>query len=113
MDTLSITKWGIEELTGYKPITTFWEDFSIAEIFGIYGIIETYHAALNEWKNNYKYLTELVMVLNHKIWYWYDKESGGSSQLQEIYNELWEEASLYAENNLKDEQLKYYYRITD
>jgi hypothetical protein len=30
-----------------------------------------------------------------------------------IPNEFWEEASLYAENNLKDEQLKYYYRITD
>lgn len=26
--------WDIESETGYHPITTFWDDFSIADVFG-------------------------------------------------------------------------------
>lgn len=32
--TIKIPKWDIEEETGYKPITTFWMDFSIADNYG-------------------------------------------------------------------------------
>ena len=31
---MTIKTWNIEELTGYKPFTTFYEDFSIADAFG-------------------------------------------------------------------------------
>ena len=33
METITIktTGWNVEAMTGYKPITTFWTDFSIAE----------------------------------------------------------------------------------
>ena len=55
---------------GYQPKTTFWMDFSIADKFGIAAIKDTYNRAFKEWKNNHVYLTELVMVLNHKIWQW-------------------------------------------
>ena len=27
---IGIPKWNITELSGYEPITTFWQDFSIA-----------------------------------------------------------------------------------
>ena len=56
---------------GYQPKTTFWMDFSIADKFGIAAIKDTYNRAFKEWKTNHVYLTELVMVLNHKIWQWY------------------------------------------
>lgn len=49
---------------GYETFTTFFEDFTIAEYFGVNAIKDTYNRAFNEWKNDYKYLTELVMVLN-------------------------------------------------
>lgn len=101
--------WNIEELNGYKPITTFWSDFSIAEKFGVEGIIDTFDRAFEEWKSDYKYLTELVMVLNHKIWYWYDKDD----EIAKLYNELWEKADAYAGDILKGEELSYFYRITD
>ena len=42
--------------------TTFWDDFSIAERFGENAILDTYKRAMKEWKSNYKYLTELVIV---------------------------------------------------
>ena len=70
---MKIEKWNITEMCGYQPITTFWEDFYIAERFGTAAIKDTYKRAFKEWKGNYKYLTELVMVLNQKIWRYYEK----------------------------------------
>ena len=94
---------------GYEEKTTFWDDFSIADKFGKDAIQETYDRAFTEWKSNYIYLTELVMVLNHKIWAWYEK----NDEYAELYNDLWQKADNYACKNLKDEELKYFYRTTD
>ena len=55
--------WQMAEYLGYKPLTTLWEDFSIAESFGTAAIKDTASRAFNAWKNNYKYLTELIMVI--------------------------------------------------
>ena len=57
---------------GYELQTTFWNDFSIADRFGLSAIQDTFSRAFEEWKENYKYLTELVLVLNHKIWQHYE-----------------------------------------
>lgn len=101
--------WNIEEECGYKPQTTFWDDFSIADAFGINAIKDTYNRAFEEWKTNHIYLTELVMVLNHKIWQWYKVDE----TIAKVYNELWEKADLYACENLKGEELSYFYSTTD
>lgn len=106
---MNIKVWNIEELTGYKPITTFYEDFSIADKFGKNAVIETYHRAFKDWKKNYKYITELVMVLNWKI----SEHFESNNELAEIYNDLWEKLDLWAQDNLKGEELKYYYKTTD
>ena len=52
---------------GYELQTTFWEDFSIADRFGLSAIQDTFKRAFEEWKNNYKYLTELILVRKHSI----------------------------------------------
>lgn len=57
---------------GYDLMTTFWEDFSIADKYGIAGVKDTYKRAFDEWKGNYKFFAELVIVLNHKIWQHYE-----------------------------------------
>lgn len=101
--------WNIEEMTGYKPKTTFWEDFSIAEAFGKSAIQDTYRRAFLDWKKDYIYLTELVMVLNWKIWQHYET----NNELALLYNKLWEEADEYACDNLKDKELEYFYTTTD
>lgn len=64
---------------------------------------------LQNGKGNYKYLTELVMVLNHKIWQWFEKNAA----LAAMYNDFWEIADQYALNNLKGEELDYFYTVTD
>ena len=106
---MTIKTWNIEAMTGYKPITTFYEDFSIADRFGANAIKDTYKRAFEEWKGDHKYLTELVMALNWKIWEHYDR----NNQYAELYNELWIEADLWAQNNLEGEALAYYYRTTN
>lgn len=93
----------------YKPITTFFQDFSIADKFGVSAIKDTFKRAFKEWKTDYKFLTELVMVLNWKCNYYY----GHNSEYAELYNNLWEEADAYACDNLKGEELSYFYRTTD
>ena len=103
-----LVDWNIEEMTGYKPKTTFYTDFSIADLCGVRAIKDTYNRALI-WKNDYEYLTELVMVLNWKIWEHYEK----NSEYARLYNELWEELDLYATEHLKGEELAYFYRTTD
>lgn len=97
-------------MTGYEPQTTFWQDFSIADRFGAYAIVDTYNRAFNEWKTNYIYLTELVMVLNHKCWAFYHLKK---NDLCELYKSLYERADEYALDNLKGEELEYFIRTTD
>ena len=94
---------------GYEAKTTFWQDFSIADRFGIDAVKDTYKRAMENWKNNYVYLTELVMVLNHKIWQYYEDYPA----LADVYNELWGEADDYAVNHLKGKELTYFYETTD
>ena len=101
--------WNIEQLNGYKPKTTFWEDFSIADFYGIKAVEDTYKRAFNEWKTDTEYLTELVLVLNWKIWEHYEH----NEPLARVYDRLWKEADLYACENLKGKDLDYFYRVTD
>ena len=108
---MKITTWNIESATGYHPTTTFYEDFSIADAFGEKAVRDTYKRAMESWKTDYKYLTELVMALNWKIWAHYENPKTG--RLAEVYNELWEKADEHASNHLKGEELSYFFRTTD
>lgn len=106
---VKVPVWNIESATGYKPLTTFWQDFSIADAFGLQAVKDTFKRAFEEWKEDYKYLTELVMVLNHKIYQWYVK----NIKLAKLYNELWSLTDGYAVNNLKGDELDYFYNVID
>lgn len=110
---MQIAKWNIENITGYKPITTYFEDFSIAENFGTKAIIDTYNTAKKElatdFLGNYKELTELVMALNWKIWQHYQN----NEKVARTYNTLWQELDGIAQNELTGEALTYFYNTTD
>lgn len=111
---IKIPEWDIEEETGYKPFTTFWQDFSIADTYGLQAIQDTFNRAFDAWKDNYKYLTELVLVLNHKIFHHYvEKGTEEENEKSSLYNELWNKANDYALENLQGEQADYFYHLTD
>lgn len=94
----------------YEFKTTFWMDFSIADKFGVDAIKDTYKRAFNEWKNDVVYLTELTMVCNWKIFYWYEHKN---EEYAELYDDLWRKTDAYAMKHLKDDELSYFIRVTD
>ncbi len=105
----SLPVWNITELNGYEPKTTFWMDFSIADHFGADAVQDTFNRAFAAWKTNTVYLTEMVLVLNHKIWQHYNR----NDELTVLYDKLWRQADGYALAHLKDNDLSYYYQTTD
>lgn len=94
----------------YEFKTTFWNDFTIADKFGARAIKDTYKRAFEEWKNDYEYLTELVLVLNWKLWEHYEN---GNIEVAKIYNGLWEKAQNYGYKTLKGDELTYFIRTLD
>lgn len=94
---------------GYKTKTTFWSDFSIADAFGTDAIIDTFCRAFKEWHENIVYLTELALVLNHKTWFWYDRNKSRAT----VYDQLWREVDDYCHDNLTGEDAEYYFQVTD
>ena len=106
---LTVENWTIEEQTGYKPITTFYTDFSIADKFGIAAIQDTYNRSFKSWKSNINYITELVMVLNWKCWRWYEVNNEYSRLYQQLYYKLDE----WIFKNFSGKELEYYIQTTD
>ena len=109
MAQFNFPQWPITELTGYEPKTTFWLDFTIADALGADAVKDTYNRAFDEWKTNHVYLTELVIVLNWKIWQHHET----NEPLAKIYNDLWTIADAWARENLTGAELEYFYQMTD
>lgn len=96
--------------TGYEMKTTFWQDFTIADHFGLDAIEDTYKRSFRDWKNNVEYITELTMVLNWKCWHYYEKDN---MVLSRLYADLYERCNDWCLNNLKGKDLTYFIKTTD
>lgn len=105
----ALPAWTIAEDIGYTPKTTFWQDFSIADLYGLDAVQDTFNRAFNEWKSDHIYLTELVLVVNHKSW----QHAENRPDLAELYEKLYYQADEYALDNLKGDALTYYIETTD
>lgn len=97
-------------VNGYETKTTFWDDFSIADRFGINAIKDTYKRAFKAWKHDVEYITELVLVLNWKCWHYYYKQN---MEISSLYSDLYNKLNNWCYSNLKGKDLDYYYRTTD
>lgn len=98
------------KVTGYVEKTTFGTDFDIADALGEEAIKNTFEKAFAECKNNCKYLTELVMVLNYKCWQWYYR---GNQTISKLYADLYYKSAEYASTHLEGDELSYYDSTTD
>ena len=94
----------------YEFKTTFWQDFTIADHFGIGAVKDTFERAFKEWRNDVVYVTELALVLNWKCWQHYEK---GNEELSRLYSDLYYEADGWCCANLKGDDLTYYWKTTD
>lgn len=95
--------------TDYEMKTTFWSDFTIADAFGTGAVKDTFDRAFAEWKSDPVYLTELAMILNHKIWQYYRNNAA----LSKLYDTLYWKTDEYALAHLNDSDLQYYLRTMD
>ena len=94
-----------------RESTTFCQDFLIAErVGGINAIKNTFNRAFHGWKSNYKYLTELAMVLNHLMAIHYVKD-GEVDPRTRLYRSLWESAFGWGRTHLKGAELQYFYAV--
>lgn len=98
------------EKFGYEIFTTFGADFDVADSFGASAVSEAFRRAFCEWRNEYRYLTELVLILNWKSHQHYE---AGNMTLAKLYADLWSQADAWACDNLQGEELEYFYRTTD
>lgn len=94
---------------GYEIKTTFWQDFTIADAFGISAIEDTFERSFNEWKNNLEYVTELAMVMSWKSFNWYKK----NDDYVKLYSRLYYRVDQWCMDNLTGKDLKYYLDTTD
>ena len=106
---MRLETWNIAEVTGYQPKTTFYEDFSIADAFGVEAIKDTYKRAFEHWHTDVVFVTELAMALNWKCWRWH----GHNDVYSALYAELFYKCQNWCYENLKDDDLRYYLDTTD
>ena len=102
-------KQSLERQFDFHFETTFWEEFSLADNYGSEGVIEHYNLVFNQWKDYLRFLTELVLVLNWKIYQWYQVDD----TLGKTYDELWKRTDQYVLDTSKGDKLHYYLSTLD
>ena len=105
--------WELAKEIGYKPMTNFWDDFTIADKSGEWAIKETADKLFNKYKDNYKYLTELVMVINHKSWEHATNNVKLSIAYSNLYYEYDNKVYTMLEKNGDQNAIAYYFRTLD
>ncbi len=93
-----------------RPDSTFYSDFSVADVYGLKAINDTFKRSFSAWKSNYKMLTELTAALNHKLWFWYNH---GVNDYSMLYDKLWKKADAYGIGHLKGEELQHFSYVLD
>ena len=104
-----LERMSLEKMLNYKFESSFWEEFSIAEDYGPEGIHHHYDIVFEQYKDNLKYLTELVLVLNIKIFIWY----GVDDTIGKMYEDLYVDADAYALSSFEGDDLHYYLHTLD
>lgn len=93
-----------------RPDSTFYADFSVADVYGEKAIQDTFNRCFNGWKSNCKMFTELTAMMNHKLWYWHEH---GIMEYSELYEKLWKQADAYGCNHFKGEEARYFFSVLD
>ena len=104
--------------------TIFFQDFSIADRYGMKAVKETFENARYK-KRNYKEVTELAVVLNHRGWAWYtraeeerkqglDTKASESEERASYYFDRFNEICDWAYNGgMTDEQAVFFHNVLD
>jgi hypothetical protein len=94
---------------GYELKTTFWDDFTIADKFGVDAIKDTFNRSFENWKENIIYVTELAMVMSWKSCHYYNK----NEVYMNLYSELYHKVDEWCMGHFINSDLIYYIDTTD
>lgn len=102
----------LADITDYERKTTFYSDLSIAEVYGVSSIKETFDRVIESWMDNIEYITEFAMCLNYKSW---EHNSRHKEELTEVYSDLYYKAYDMIVEHYKDneKELSYFFRTLD
>lgn len=118
----------LANMSGYKRKYTFYSDFSIAEFCEVWmhdrgAIVDTFNRVIKSWGSSIEAMSEVVLVLNHKIWAFYDGVDSSYLKCNEVnrdkiarlYDKLYRKAEDFVYEKFGDNKdaMRYYYRVTD
>lgn len=91
---------------------TFWEDFTIAEAFGVNAVKDTFKRAFLNWKDDIYMATALTVTVNHKRW---QRHANKNTELTELYSNYYYKCFDYIleDGRYEADELKYFLRIID
>lgn len=101
------------EVENDRESTTFYNDFKIAEPFGLGAVKDTFNRAFKEWSRNAKYLVELTAVVNHLCWEHYRK---GNEELSEYYGNCYHkgyDAMFDSSSPFTKEEMAFMFKVID
>lgn len=111
------TYWDVPPITGYKPVTNYWEqlnqvekDNKTSENACCLAIRKWLTETLEKAQKDYKAYTELVMILNHKCW---AHAHFNQNQIGRLYSDLFYKTQDWGYKNLKGEELHYFINTLD
>lgn len=99
------------EVHGYKRKTTFYSDLTIADIFGVDAVQDTYDRVVKEWIDNIEYITEFCMCVNHKSW----EHAEDDVELSQLYSNLYYDlrSKVYEHYEGNPKATKYFFNKID
>ena len=97
----------------YEYQTTFMYDFAAVDGEGEIAIKDLAEKLFQQYKDNIVYLTELIMVINHRSWQWFQVDDELCDIYTELYYEYDEKAINYLEKKGNQEELTYFFRTLD
>ena len=92
-----------------KDLYDFYQQFSEAEKGGHDKVVEKFYELFEQAKSDYKKMTELYVITNHKIW---DSLQPDQS-LARLYDNLWNKVGQWVDNHFTEDEFNYFYRVTD
>lgn len=96
---------------GYERKTTFYSDLTIADIFGVDAVKDTYDRVVKEWMDNIEYITEFCMCVNHKAWEHYENDKELSKLYSDLYYDL--KYKIYEHYEDNQEATEYFFNKID
>lgn len=104
----------------YQPLTTAWQDLTIAEPYGLKALNSTYKKLLAYCRSDFKKMVELEVCLNWKMWQFSESPIPNADKVVCAYKGLYiahqQETLKQMQKGTKAEQEKkaeYHFQMTD